>query len=335
MQGQSQQGQNPNQALEDFGYSLAAFLFGLGAGYVSAKVGKPALGINEGECGISIIIPTKNEGKRIHYLLESIKSQTFNEYEVILVDAHSNDGTREVCEKYGVKFIGEEGYQAHAQNVGARAAKYKHLLFMDADAIMPDRYWLYNVMRYTHLNGVIHGNFHTRCYDDTKLPDITYDPFMAEAGYPIQRLNIYLNIIDYCYCVYIDRDVFFDAGGFNDKLVIAQGSEFIDKCPIKPTILPVDLFIYTSDRRFRSKGMFQTVVELIKGNICAKLGIPISTDYWQPSVGIGPPMMGMHYRSREGELHAVQQGDNVYIHKDKVNPHKDLVGHFFEDVVKG
>lgn len=327
--GQDQPSHNP---WEDVGYSIAAFISGLIAGYSASQVGKVNLGTNEGECGISIIIPTKNEGKRIHYLLESIRSQTYTSYEVIVVDANSNDGTKDECEKYGARFIAEDGYQAHAQNVGARASKYKHLMFMDADAIMPHGTWLYDVMRHAHMEGIVHANFHTKVYDDTKLPDISYDPFMAEVGFPIQRFNVMFNLIDYCYCVYIDRDVFLDSGCF-DEIVIAQGTAFIDKCPVKPTVMPTDLFIYTSDRRFRKHGMFQTVVELLKGNLCSKLGLPISTNYWEVSTGIGPPMLGMHYRSKEGELHAVQQGENVYIHRDRVNPHKDLVGHLVKDVL--
>ena len=50
---------------------------------------------------ISIIIPTYNEEEYLPKLLESIKSQDFTDYEVIVADAQSNDNTREIAKEYG------------------------------------------------------------------------------------------------------------------------------------------------------------------------------------------------------------------------------------------
>ena len=42
---------------------------------------------------ISIIIPTYNEEEYLPKLLESIKSQDFTDYEIIVADAQSDDNT--------------------------------------------------------------------------------------------------------------------------------------------------------------------------------------------------------------------------------------------------
>ncbi|QAY65456.1 glycosyltransferase [Paenibacillus protaetiae] len=54
---------------------------------------------------ISIIIPARNEERNLPFLLDSLKSQTLQPYEVIVVDDFSEDRTREIAESYGVKVI--------------------------------------------------------------------------------------------------------------------------------------------------------------------------------------------------------------------------------------
>ena len=50
---------------------------------------------------ISIIIPTYNEEEYLPKLLESIKSQDFTDYEIIVADAQSDDNTREIAKENG------------------------------------------------------------------------------------------------------------------------------------------------------------------------------------------------------------------------------------------
>ena len=49
---------------------------------------------------ISIIIPTFNRAHLILHTLESIKNQTYNEWECIIVDDGSTDNTEDVLKKY-------------------------------------------------------------------------------------------------------------------------------------------------------------------------------------------------------------------------------------------
>ena len=50
----------------------------------------------------SIIIPTFNEEEYLPILLESIKKQKFDDYEIIIADANSEDRTREIAKEYGL-----------------------------------------------------------------------------------------------------------------------------------------------------------------------------------------------------------------------------------------
>jgi glycosyltransferase involved in cell wall biosynthesis len=54
---------------------------------------------------LSIIIPAKNEEKLLPTLLESIREQSFTDYEIILADANSTDDTRKLAASYGVRVV--------------------------------------------------------------------------------------------------------------------------------------------------------------------------------------------------------------------------------------
>ncbi len=47
---------------------------------------------------ISVIVPMYNVEKYVKFCLESIFSQTFTDYEIILVDDASTDSTYELCQ---------------------------------------------------------------------------------------------------------------------------------------------------------------------------------------------------------------------------------------------
>ena len=88
---------------------------------------------------LSIIIPTFNEEYYLPPLLESIKRQDFNDYEIIVADAGSEDRTREIAEKWGCKVV-EGGMPATGRNRGAEAAQGEFLLFLDSDVILTRDY---------------------------------------------------------------------------------------------------------------------------------------------------------------------------------------------------
>ncbi len=82
---------------------------------------------------VSVIITTKNEEDAIGRLVRSIKRQTFKEIEIILIDNNSKDKTVEIGKKLGVKVYNFGPERSAQRNYGAKMAKGKYLLFLDAD----------------------------------------------------------------------------------------------------------------------------------------------------------------------------------------------------------
>jgi hypothetical protein len=95
----------------------------------------------------SIVIPTLNEEKYLPHLLSDLSSQTFRDFEVIIVDGHSNDQTLKLAKAYLKKLpkttilTSPKRHVCVQRNLGAKHAQSKILVFMDADNRL-DSYFL-------------------------------------------------------------------------------------------------------------------------------------------------------------------------------------------------
>lgn len=93
---------------------------------------------------VSIIIPVYNREMYIQGCIKSILAQSYNNYEIILIDDGSTDGSLEICKKLAkedvrIKLIlaKHEGVSA-ARNKGIDEAQGEYLFFIDSDdAIHP------------------------------------------------------------------------------------------------------------------------------------------------------------------------------------------------------
>lgn len=87
---------------------------------------------------ISIIIPTYNRSFLLDRAIKSIINQTYQNWEIIIIDNNSTDDTDLVLEKYKeekivVKKINNEGIIAKSRNLGIKFAKGKYIAFLDSD----------------------------------------------------------------------------------------------------------------------------------------------------------------------------------------------------------
>lgn len=88
---------------------------------------------------VSVVIPTFNRKKELLTCLESLFKQSFKNFEVIVVDDGSVDGTKETLKKYG--WLEKIQYLKNDQNKGVSVAKNKgiknaigkYLWFLDSD----------------------------------------------------------------------------------------------------------------------------------------------------------------------------------------------------------
>lgn len=95
---------------------------------------------------ISIITPAHNEAAYIAECIESVLNQTYSNFEMIVADDASNDGTADIVERISaadsrIKLISmnENGGAATARNAALNVIEGDYILFLDADDwILPD-----------------------------------------------------------------------------------------------------------------------------------------------------------------------------------------------------
>lgn len=88
---------------------------------------------------ISIIVPVYNMEKLMRKCLDSILAQTFQDYECLLIDDGSKDGSPAICDEYAQKdervkvFHKPNGGLSDARNYGLEQAQGKYTIFADPD----------------------------------------------------------------------------------------------------------------------------------------------------------------------------------------------------------
>lgn len=103
--------------------------------------------LNLGDINISLIIRTLNEARHLEDLLQGIAAQQTDglNYEVVLVDSGSTDGTLEIAERHGCRILRitrEEFSFGRSLNMGCAAASGDILAITSGHCVPADPFWL-------------------------------------------------------------------------------------------------------------------------------------------------------------------------------------------------
>ena len=108
----------------------------------------------------SVIVPVYNVTPYLDRCVQSLLSQEYGAYEVILIDDGSTDGSGDMCDVYaaGNKFVRtfhtENGGLSAARNLGIEKAKGEYLLFVDSDDCVDENMCRTLEQRLCHYEGV-------------------------------------------------------------------------------------------------------------------------------------------------------------------------------------
>src|SRR3989338_4114452 len=97
---------------------------------------------------ISVVVPAFNCRSTIERCMEALRNLSYTNYEVIIVDDGSTDGTQDILKKSSsgtIRCVRQENAgPAAARNAGAKAARGEILGFTDSDCV-PGKDWLNSV----------------------------------------------------------------------------------------------------------------------------------------------------------------------------------------------
>ena len=94
---------------------------------------------------VSIIVPVYNAEEHLRRCVDSILVQTFSDFELLLIDDGSKDGSAAICDEYTIKdsrvrvFHKENGGGSSARNLGLDNAQGEWIAFVDSDDFIPVR----------------------------------------------------------------------------------------------------------------------------------------------------------------------------------------------------
>ena len=210
----------------------------------------------------SIIIPVLNEEKCLPQLLKDLVHQTITDYEVIVVDGHSEDKTVEKANELkgqlpSLTILNSKIRNVSVQrNMGAEAAKGKYLLFNDADNGLPS-YYLEGIRYQLRVKPV--DTFTVWCMADSEITSdktiATYLNLMVETAYQIGNPAAFGAMIG------CKRSIFGKTGGFNPEVGFAEDTEFVRQAYKKGfsfTVFHDPRYVY-SLRRFRKMGKLKLI----------------------------------------------------------------------------
>lgn len=172
---------------------------------------------------VSIVIPTKNEETVLPGLFETIERQSFRNFEVIVADAYSTDRTRDLATAAGACVV-DGGMPGPGRNRGAAVASGDLLLFMDADAALPNERYL----------GDCATEFE-RCGAD--VATCRLEPMSARLGDRLGHaaFNAYTRAFARVRphaagsCIWARRTVHDAIGGFDERVTFAEDHEYAQR----------------------------------------------------------------------------------------------------------
>lgn len=152
---------------------------------------------------ISIVVPGKNEGKHLYKLVKSLSEQTYQNFELIIVDDGSDDDTPIIgrnLERLGMidLFLRNDvrGGKASAANLAVRYTKGEYIVHLDADCSF-DKSAIENILVPFYIDpkiGAVGGNVKVRNYKGslaTKLQGIEYLKTISVGRISTSYIGIY------------------------------------------------------------------------------------------------------------------------------------------------
>ncbi len=226
----------------------------------------------------SIIIPALNEEKYLPNLLGDLSNQSFQDFEVIVVDGKSTDHTVKKARDFSDKLpsltllTSDKRHVCTQRNLGAKTAKADILIFSDADNRFPS-YFLQGIRYRLEATG---ADLLTTWFKPDKS-NTTNDTIALgmNLSFELQKTLSTPMVLEAL--IVIKRPSFINLGGFDETINFAEGRQFAELAQKQglTCVMVRDPIYYFSFRRFRKYG----TLKLMKNTTALGLSNLFGQDY--------------------------------------------------------
>lgn len=187
---------------------------------------------------VSIVIPTKNSEKFIGCCLESVKDQTYQNLEIIVVDNNSTDRTKEIAKKHADKIFNYGPERSAQRNFGAKNCTGEYMVFIDSDMKLSRKVILSCVEKIKEnksIKGIV-------------IPEESFgEGFWAECK-KLEK-SFYVGIDWMEGARFFDKKAFWRAGGYDENMISGEDWDLSQKVAEKNKIGRIGEFIFHNEGR--------------------------------------------------------------------------------------
>jgi len=231
---------------------------------------------------VSIVIPTYNEENFLPKLLHSIRKQEYKNKEVIVADANSTDKTKEIAIQHGAKLI-DGGLPAQGRNNGAKKAKGDIILFLDADVVLPDAYFLQFIIKEFERKKLAIATCLPLPLSSKKIDHVFHNFY-----------NVYSKILEAMmphtrgFCILVKKSLHETLNGFDEEIKLAEDHDYAQRAAefgkfgiLRSRKIPVSI------RRFQKDGHLRIAAKYLFCELHMMAIGPVKSDIFNYKFGFG------------------------------------------------
>ena len=201
----------------------------------------------------SIIVPTYNREKYIIKCIDSVLDQTYDNFEVIIIDDGSTDNTENLVKKYQdkrIKYFKNENHGiGYSRNFGINKAKGDYIFFLDSDDYLEEN-MLEEVLNNIKNHDILIFNYKEIYEVDNHILLNGFDEF---SDYTLEKHPELINKINLGPCNKV----------FSTKLFKDKENRFPED--IKYEDFPLIIKLFKEAEKIKSCGLYLTNVAVHKG----------------------------------------------------------------------
>lgn len=235
----------------------------------------------------SIIIPTLNEQKFLPKLLKDLKNQSYQNFEILVVDGQSHDKTLEKASYFASTtnlktFNQSSPGVSNQRNFGAKQAKGEYLIFFDADNRIPKTFLSTLNKQIKNQPGYLYT---TKLATNSQLE--TQIVLVELSNFIIQILNTLGKPFAPGCNIIIEKDLFKKLKGFNPNLKLAEDHDLVQRARKLGVLLTVlkSPVLYVSFRRPEKFGYLRFITQYTISGLYTLTGTPITKDPYDYPLG--------------------------------------------------